>query len=152
VPASLAERIAAAKQAADLGSPAIDQLAFADFIRHGELDRHLRRLRVTYRIRRDRLLEALATHVPEFRPVGASAGLHVLAWLPADLAEAAVVAAAAAAGIRVQGLGPGPAGSSRPGGLILGYGLVSDDRIEPGITRLASVVAAMRAGRAGEDR
>ena len=59
VPESLADGVARAKQVADLGSPAIDQLAFADFIRHGELDRHLRRLRVTYRARRDRLLEAL---------------------------------------------------------------------------------------------
>ena len=93
-PASMADAVARAKQSADLGSPAIDQLAFADFIRHGELDRHLRRLRVVYRARRDRILEALTQHLPELRPVGASAGLHVLAWLPPDLDEAAVVEAA----------------------------------------------------------
>ena len=102
-PASLSERVAVAKQAADLGSPAIDQLAFADFLRHGELDRHLRRLRVTYRGRRDRLLEALERHLPDIRPVGASAGLHVLGWLPPDVDEAAVVEAARAAGIRRPG-------------------------------------------------
>ena len=125
VPSGLVEAVAMAKQVADLGSPAIDQLAFADFIRHGELDRHLRRLRVIYRVRRDRLLAALARHLPELRPVGASAGIHVLAWLPPDLDEAAVVTAAGAAGIRVQGVGARPGdGPSLPGGLILGYGLV----------------------------
>jgi GntR family transcriptional regulator/MocR family aminotransferase len=145
LPGSLAEAVARAKQSADLGSPAIDQLAFADFIRHGELDRHLRRLRVMYRERRDRVLEALARHLPELRPVGASAGLHVLAWLPPDLDETAVVDAAARVGIRVQGIGVRPVGSSEPGGLILGYGLVAAHRVEPGLARLAAAIGAIRA-------
>jgi len=97
VPTALSDRVARAKLVADLGSPAIDQLAFADFLAHGELDRHLRRMRAIYRARRDALLVALARHLPELRPVGASAGLHVLAWLPPDVDEAAVIAAAARA-------------------------------------------------------
>jgi GntR family transcriptional regulator/MocR family aminotransferase len=143
-PASLAEDVARAKQAADLGSPAIDQLAFADFIGHGELDRHLRRLRVIYRRRRDAMLSALERHLPDLRPVGAAAGLHVLAWLPPDIDEADVVAAAGAAGIRVQGLGPRSDGSAGSGAIILGYGLVPEDRIEPGIAGLARVVGGLR--------
>ena len=144
VPDALVEDVAKAKQVADLGSPAIDQLAFADFIRHGELDRNLRRLRVMYRARRDRLLAALTRHLPEVRPVGASAGLHVLAWLPRELEEAAVIEAARVSGIRLQGVGPRAGGPSAPGGLILGYGLVPEHRIEPGIERLAGVVARIR--------
>ena len=46
------------------GSPALDQLALADFIAHGELDRHLRRMRPIYRGARDALLAALARHLP----------------------------------------------------------------------------------------
>jgi GntR family transcriptional regulator/MocR family aminotransferase len=146
LPASLGGAVARAKQIADLGSPAIDQLAFADFLRRGELDRHLRRLRGTYRARRDRLLEALARHLPEVRPVGASAGLHVLVWLPAGLDEATLVSAARAAGIRVQGVYEGSPGDGArgPGGLILGYGLVTEDRIDPGIAGLAGVVDELR--------
>ena len=105
VPAELADEVAAAKKAADLGSPAIDQLAFADFLAHGELDRHLRRLRPIYRARRDVLLAALGRHLPELRPVGASAGLHLLAWLPPDLDEAEIIEAAGRSGIRLQGVG-----------------------------------------------
>ena len=105
VPAELADRVAAAKKAADLGSPAIDQLAFADFLAHGELDRHLRRLRPIYRARRDVLLAALGRHLPELRPVGASAGLHLLAWLPPDLDETEIIEAAGRSGIRLQGVG-----------------------------------------------
>ena len=84
-----------AKKAADMGSSALDQLAFADVVDRGELDHHLRRMRPIYRRRRDALLATLARHLPGLRPVGASAGLHVLAWLPPDLDERRIVRAAA---------------------------------------------------------
>ena len=41
-----------------------DQLALADLIERGELDRHLRRMRRRYRARRDALVAAVATHLP----------------------------------------------------------------------------------------
>jgi GntR family transcriptional regulator/MocR family aminotransferase len=144
VPAALADRVTRAKWTADLGSPAIDQLAFADFLARGELDRHLRRMRPIYRARRDVLLASLARHLPELRPVGASAGLHVLAWLPPDLSEAAIVAAAERVGIRLQGIGPRPGGPSAPGGLTFGYGAIQAPAIDPGIERLAAVFAEVR--------
>jgi GntR family transcriptional regulator/MocR family aminotransferase len=145
VPAVLADRVTLAKWTADLGSPAIDQLAFADFLARGELDRHLRRLRPIYRARRDILLTSLARHLPELRPVGASAGLHVLAWLPPDLSESAIVEAALRAGIRVQGIGPRAAGASAPAGLTFGYGTITASAIDPGIERLAAVIDEVRA-------
>ncbi|MFI7232665.1 hypothetical protein ACIBO5_56615 [Nonomuraea angiospora] len=43
VPAHLAGAVAEAKLLADRGSPVIEQLALADFLVRGELDRHLRR-------------------------------------------------------------------------------------------------------------
>ena len=147
VPTVYADAVAAAKRAADSGSPAIDQLAFADFLARGELDRHLRRLRPIYRARRDRLLDALARHLPELEPVGASAGLHVLTWLPPDLDEAAVVEAAAEAGIRLQGVGPRRDHVRAPrGGLTFGYGVVTEQQIEPAVERLAAVFAHVRRG------
>ena len=62
----------------DGGSPALDQLALADFIARGELDRHLRRMRLRYRARRDALLGALATALPGLRTTGVAAGVFVL--------------------------------------------------------------------------
>ena len=105
LPVRLVEPFATAKFAGDRGSPSLDQLAFADFLSRGEFDRHLRRMRPIYRARRDALLAALARFVPEVRPVGASAGLHVLAWLPAGWDEAAIVARAAEAEIAVDAVG-----------------------------------------------
>ena len=48
-PPVLVDGLTDAKLAADHGSPVIDQLALADFIGRGELDRHLRRMRPIYR-------------------------------------------------------------------------------------------------------
>jgi GntR family transcriptional regulator/MocR family aminotransferase len=42
-PGELVDSLALAKLHADHGSPTLDQLAFADFIERGELDRHLGR-------------------------------------------------------------------------------------------------------------
>ncbi len=142
-PPHMTDRLIEAKQAADMGSAALDQLAFADVLQRGELDHHLRRMRLIYRGRRDSLLAALARSLPDVRPVGAAAGLHVLAWLPDDVDEAAVVAGAQASGIAIGSLAtrriaPGP------GGLIFGYGAIAEPAIEPGIARLAGIVAANR--------
>ena len=69
-PPSMTEALIAAKQAADMGSAALDQLAFADVLERGELDHHLRRMRPIYRGRRDALLGALAAPPPRPSPGG----------------------------------------------------------------------------------
>jgi GntR family transcriptional regulator/MocR family aminotransferase len=145
----LATRMAAVKKAFDNGSPAIDQLAFADFIARGELDRHLRRMRPIYRRRRDLLLEGLARRLPELRPVGAAAGLHILAWLPPDLDPTEIVGAAEAAGIGLGSLAPGAevgasATPGTPGGLVFGYGVIAEGSIEAGLDRLTGVIRGIR--------
>ncbi|HEY0449095.1 PLP-dependent aminotransferase family protein [Actinophytocola sp.] len=144
VPAHLSDAVAAAKVAADRGSPAIDQLAFADFVRRGEFDRHLRRMRPLYRRRRDALLAALSRRLPDFEPAGRAAGQHLVAWLPPDLSEASVVAAAAARDVGVYGVSPYRLSSRGRDGLIFGYASLSERTIAEGIDVLAEVVAALR--------
>lgn len=139
-PARLVEELAATKKASDNGSPFLDQLAFADFLSRGELDRHLRRMRPLYRRRRDTLLAALRRHLPTLTPVGASAGLHVLAWLPPGVDEAALVESAAEAGVGLNGLAPRRIEPGGPGGIIFGYGSVTESGIEAGVRRLAELV------------
>ena len=142
----MVDALAAAKIAADMGSATLDQLAFADIVERGELDHHLRRMRPIYRRRRDVLLESLARRLPSLRPVGASAGLHVLAWLPPDADERRIVEAAAHEGIGIAGL------SARwfetgPGGLIFGYGGITEGAIDDGIRQLAEVIMGVAASR-----
>jgi GntR family transcriptional regulator/MocR family aminotransferase len=139
LPERLVGPVARAKSEDDLGTPVIEQLALADFLERGELDRHLRRTRVAYRRRRDELVAALERHLPRVRPTGIAAGLHLVAHLAADVDEHEVVEAARARGIGLQGLGehrvlPGPPA------LLLGYGRISEPAIEPGVRELAAAV------------
>jgi GntR family transcriptional regulator/MocR family aminotransferase len=141
LPGHLAGAMADAKVAADRGSPALDQLALADLISRGEFDRHLRRMRPVYRRRRDALLAALAEQLPQLRPTGISAGLHLVTWLPAHLDEGAVVRAALHQGVGVEGVGPYRIGSTGPEGLIFGFATVSERAIAEGVRILAGVIS-----------
>jgi DNA-binding transcriptional MocR family regulator len=140
MPGHLAEPMAAAKIAADRGSPALEQLALADLIIRGEFDRHLRRMRPVYRRRRDALLAALNRRLPWLRPAGVSAGLHLVTWLPPHLDESAVVEAAARAGVGIEGVTPYRISHPGPGGLIFGYATVNEQAIAEGIDILARVI------------
>jgi GntR family transcriptional regulator / MocR family aminotransferase len=141
VPAGMVEAVAAAKLGFDHGSPTIDQLAYADFLSHGEQDRHLRRMRPIYRQRRDAVKGALARHLPELQPCGSAAGLHLMTWLPPGWDEAEIVARAAHRGVGIYGLRDywqEPEGA--PGGLIFGYAGASEADIDEGIRLLAEAV------------
>ena len=148
LPRELAEPFAEAKLLADRGSPILDQLTFADFLSQGEFDRHLRRMRRVYRVRRDALLIALAQHLPELEPAGIAAGLHLVAWLPQDLEEAALIAAAAREGVAVAGVSPYRLLPASRGGLIFGYSNLNERAIADGIMRLARAVSSLREGTA----
>jgi len=137
-PSAMADKITALKRILDHGSPAIDQLALADFIARGDLDRHLRRMRPIYRHRRDHLIAMLAAHLPELRPEGAAAGLHILTWLPAGSDPDGLAEAAAASGIGIGAVSPGSGGApDGRGALVFGYGAIADRAVEPGVRRLA---------------
>ena len=140
LPGRLTEPMAEAKIAADRGSPALEQMALADFVTRGELDRHLRRMRPVYRRRRDALLEALEAHLPWLEPDGVSAGLHLVTWLPPHVDETAVVEAARRAGVDLDAVGPYRITHPGPGGLIFGYATVSERAIAEGVARLARAI------------
>ena len=144
LPRELVEPFAEAKLLADRGSPILDQLTFADFLSRGEFDRHLRRMRPVYRSRRDALLAALAQHLPELVPAGIAAGLHLVAWLPGDLDEETVIAAAAGEGVAVASVSPYRLSPASRGGLIFGYSNLTEREIADGITRLARAIASVR--------
>ena len=101
-------------------------------------------MRPIYRSRRDALLTALARHLPELEPAGIAAGLHLVAWLPDGLDEAAVIEAAATEGVAVAGVAPYRLAPSTRGGLIFGYSNLSERKIADGVARLGRAVAGLR--------
>jgi GntR family transcriptional regulator/MocR family aminotransferase len=144
LPSRLVEPMATAKVIDDRGSPVLDQLTFADFVARGEFDRHLRRMRPRYRRLRDTLVDRLAEQVPDLVPIGVSAGLHVMTWLPPDLSEAAVADAALERGLGVHGLAPYWVGKAGPEGLVFGYGSLSERSIVEGVDLLADAIGSLR--------
>ena len=140
-PEHLVERLARAKAQDDLGTPVLEQLTLADFLERGGLDRHLRRTRLTYRARRDTLIAELERHLPEVRPSGAAAGLHLVAHLPPGSDEAAVVQAARGRGVGLQGLAEHRLLDGPPA-LLLGYGRIAEPAIEAGVRELAAALGS----------
>jgi GntR family transcriptional regulator/MocR family aminotransferase len=101
LPAGLAGAVGDEKGWADAGSPTLNQLAFADFIERGELDRHLRRARLRYRRRRDAVVAAVGDAFPGAVVRGVAAGLHVVAEPLETVDERALRRAARSRGVEL---------------------------------------------------
>jgi len=140
-PAALADGVVAAKALADRNSSAIDQLALAQFIVSGAYDRHIRRSRLIYRRRRDRLVAALRRHAPRVRISGIAAGLHALVELPGGVREDEVVAHAAERGLYLQGLGDyAHDAHTHPPALVVGYAKPPEHAFTGAVSRLTAVL------------
>jgi GntR family transcriptional regulator / MocR family aminotransferase len=123
----------------------LDQLAFAAFLQAGSYDRHLRAARKRYRLRRDRLVQALAERLPDARLLGVAAGLHLLVRFDGAVDCAAVVSQAAASGMRVANLDAYRCRHDAIGpGLVLGYGNLADGQLDEAVALLATAVAKSR--------
>ncbi|OBF36536.1 GntR family transcriptional regulator [Mycobacterium sp. ACS1612] len=123
---------------------AISQLAMADFISSGQYDRHIRKMRVRYRRRRDALVEALTGFDVEIS--GLSAGVNVLLTLP-DGSEPEVLRRAGEAGIALQGLSRMRhplAGRDVPDrdGIVVGFAAPSEHAFAAAVEALCAVLRA----------
>jgi GntR family transcriptional regulator / MocR family aminotransferase len=123
VPKALQAPLEAEMTALGAWAPAVDQLALADLLTRGEYDRHVRRMRLAYRARRQELGARLAA--VSAPPAGVAAGLHALFPLGSPAREREALEAAWRAGMHVYGLHadrywhqPDP---DHPGGLVVGY-------------------------------
>jgi len=140
VPGPLVEQLAAVKLLLDDFSPTLEQLALAEMLERGHYQRHIRRARAIYRARRDALVGALATHLPDLRVGGAAAGLSAALYLPAGSDDRAVERSASEAGIRVQALSRYAIEDRGDRGLVIGYGRMHETAIEPAIAALGRVI------------
>jgi GntR family transcriptional regulator/MocR family aminotransferase len=147
LPARLVESVAHELFSTAIGGPRLTQLALAEFISRGHLDRHLRRTAAAFKRRREALLEALEEHFPEAALEGTAGGLFLSVRLPAEIEEAALVGAARRRGVAVDGVNE-HACSPRPPGLALGFAAAP----EPALRRGAKLLGAARDEVLGESR
>jgi GntR family transcriptional regulator / MocR family aminotransferase len=140
-PPRLADAIVAEKRIEDRSAPALDQLALAALIESGRYDRHLRRMRGVYAVRRETLMAALARHAPHLELRGLAAGFNVTVLLPEGVEENEVVTGARERSVGVYGLSDNSIGDGAwPPALVLGFGNVGEGAIEKGIASIADLL------------
>jgi GntR family transcriptional regulator / MocR family aminotransferase len=119
------------------------QRVFAALAAHGDLARHLRRLRRELAQRRSLAVAALVGAGVEVR--GDEAGAHVVAVLPGVGAERTAVAAAAARGVALDGLARHHAGPPGIAGIVLGYAGPGSIELERGLRVVGEVLGGRSA-------
>lgn len=149
VPRPLVGDFQRAKAVADTGTPGIEQLAFADFLREGHLERHLRRQRLKNSAKRDLLLGEVDRHLGSKAEVaGTAAGVHLVLRLGAYRAqqERDIRDACRERGVGIYPLAPAFAKQPTQAGFILGYASLSHREIQAGVAVLAEVLEQIRPG------
>jgi GntR family transcriptional regulator / MocR family aminotransferase len=137
LPRFLVDPVVAALAGSGVRPSTLNQLVLADLISSGAYDRHVRRCRLEYRSRRDRLVAALPEHLT---PHGISAGLQLFVSLPAD-AEAAVPASAARHSLAIERVSPHGIRDTDPlTGLVIGYGAPSRPSFGGALTALLAML------------
>jgi GntR family transcriptional regulator/MocR family aminotransferase len=145
-PPALVPHLVNAKALSDTGTPSLEQLALADFVAEGHLERPARRARTRAAARRQALLDALAESLGDRARVrGASAGLHVLLALP-DLPARAARPLREACRRRGVGVYPAARFYAKPPAhaeLLLGYAALDENAIREGVARLAEAIDSL---------
>ncbi|WHM37314.1 PLP-dependent aminotransferase family protein [Streptomyces sp. BPTC-684] len=136
-PEALLRACAVAKQAADLHTPTVNQLAAARYLADRDLDAHVAKVRAAYGERRDAMLASLADALPEGsswnRPEG---GMFLWATLPQGSDATASLKEAVAHDVAYVPGAPFFAGTPDPAALRLCFVTSAPDEIAEGLRRL----------------
>jgi GntR family transcriptional regulator/MocR family aminotransferase len=152
-PPALVDELAALRPRLGIRIPEPVQHAVLALLRSGDLERHVRKMRLEYARRRAALVDGLTrtdrdaagghpARVP-FRLLGDTAGLHVVLELPDGYPAARLVDAAAARGVAVYSLDKYFAGPPSMGGLILGYGTATLPQVRRAAAELAQLLTSL---------
>jgi GntR family transcriptional regulator / MocR family aminotransferase len=163
-PPALVTRLAASRTLTGVRIPEPVQHAILALLRSGDLERHVRKMRLEYARRRAALVAGL-TSVGDYRLTGANAGghlaaqdhpdgvpfrllgdtagIHVVLELPSGYPAARLVKATAARGVAVYTLDRYFAGVPTMNGLILGYGTATLPQVRRAAAELAHLLTRL---------
>jgi GntR family transcriptional regulator/MocR family aminotransferase len=145
LPPDLVYAFTQVRYAMDILSPTFSQAVLADFVREGHFARHIRRMRVLCRERREALVGALARELPdEMHVLGDAAGMYLTATLPRGRRDLEISLRAAERNLWAAPLSDAYVGRPARQGLILGYGSTPAERIQEGVVRLREVMTGLR--------
>jgi len=142
-PSDLVDMFIAARHAADLYSPALEQAVLADYIGDGYLAHHVRQMRGVYAHRQAVLADAVARELSGVLDVQrAESGTHLLGWLADGRDDHVAARHTRAFGVATQPLSSFTLEARHPGALLLGYTAPNEAEITAGVRQLAAALAA----------
>lgn len=150
VPPDLLHAARTLKALIDNGSPWLEQATLAQFIKNGSLTSHLKRLRNTYRGRRDAVKASIKRHFGDVTVTGDAGGTHMLWQLSPTLPPAAdLQEIARSAGVGIHPLRSGTvlheeAVVGFDHRVLLGYVHLTPAQIDEGFARMAGALAKGR--------
>jgi GntR family transcriptional regulator/MocR family aminotransferase len=148
----MVEQCLVVKDAMGGDTPTHTQEALADFIREGDLLRHIRKMRRLYQHKHALTCQSINRHFsPEVEVISQAAGLHVTLRWCCSVNEEEFVSQAAANGLVIRALSYYEDSAVRQGitrdwgGVVLGFGNVALDDIESNIAQLARIFDSLMA-------
>ena len=143
VPPDLVTPFTKMRATSDRCSPRINQMILTDFIAEGYFKQHIRKMRTLYASRQEALLEAIRDEMDDVIDVSPSnAGLHIVGRLPKGVDDQAVSDHLADHGIIALPLSFYSNRSLERGGLLLGYGCVSEEKIREGVCQMSDALSS----------
>ena len=140
IPADLVQRFLTVRVAMDIGPSTFLQRVLADFIQEGHFSRHIRKMRLLYRERRNALIDNIRkTFGDAVQTVGEQAGMHVCLFVD-RIADHEVIARAADSGLWLVPLSNCYVGKASRQGFILGFGSVPTEEIPNAVQKLRAAL------------
>ena len=141
VPAALLDAVRYEKSIADQTTARIEQHAMASFIGRGELDRHLRRMRLSYRARRDATIAAVGRELPDASDPRHRRGPARDGHAGRPVEEAALLEACARRRVAISTISDYVEGAfAADPTLLLGYAQLHEAAIPAAVAELAAAV------------
>ncbi|MBE9167776.1 PLP-dependent aminotransferase family protein [Pleurocapsales cyanobacterium LEGE 06147] len=141
VPLSWISLVSKAKWLCDRASSLLEQYALTDWIAEGHFERHIRRMRHLYNLRRQVLIEAFQNYFgSRITILGANAGIHVMVKIETGLSDDMVIQKAAGVGVGLISAREYYWKPQHQGEFIFGYAQLEETQIEQGIFKLSQIL------------
>ena len=133
----------AAKNSMDWQSSTVIQIGVSDFIAEGHLERHIRKMRLIYRKRRQVLLTGLKEYLGEWlEPQPSFYGIHVAALARTSLNLDRIADALVEKNVKMHTLSRYHLGRPTKAGLVFGYAITDLPEIDRGLSLLRAALSA----------
>ena len=142
IPGDLVDRFQIVRLATDIGPATFSQAVLADFIGEGHFSRHIRRMRMLYRERRNVLVSSIEKEFGHRATVtGEKAGMHLCVVLD-GVKDREIAARAAQAKLWLQPLSSSYMGKGALQGFILGFGSTRPSEMPSAVRKLKAILDA----------